>query len=212
MAGFNDPAGCIMTAKSYPALRLTVRPSTISRLATLLQRGFLVPCPEPVALNTLLQGLPGFDQGYIRGRIETIFINGRAADALDTPLQPGCTVALSAAMPGLAGAIFRKGGAHASLRSIPAADQHPQTTTEGFVTVKLFNMIATDRAEDILPRGILMKGPVLARFLRRQQERLRPLVVDIRQDTHTLSLEEACLLAETTPYIKFKATETSEPG
>ena len=33
-------------------------------------------------------------------------------------------------------------------------------------------------------------------FFSQQQERLRPLLVDIRKNTHSLSLKEACLFAE----------------
>ncbi len=110
-------------------------------------------------------------------------------------------------MPGLAGAIFRKGGLHASLRSQPARAQTKLTTTDGFITVKLFNTIATDTVEDILPRGILMKGPVLARFFHRQQERLRSLLIDIQHDTNSLSLKKARLLAETDDVLHLKVLE-----
>ena len=64
----------------------------------------------------------------------------------------------------------------------------------------------------LLACGILMKGPVLARFFHRQQERLRSLLVDIRKDTHSLSLKEACLFAEINPVIELKAGDTSEQG
>ena len=196
-----------MPATESPTLLLTVRAGTIPRLAPLLQRGFLLPCSRPVSLYDFLQGLPGFDREYITSRIETIFINGCAADSLEAALSAGDTVALSAAMPGLAGAIFRKGGLHASLRSQPARAQTKQTTTGGFITIKLFNMIATDTVEDILPRGILMKGSVLARFFHRQQERLHSLLIDIHHDTNSLSLKKARRIAETDDILHLKALE-----
>jgi len=182
----------------------------MARLAPLLQRGFLVPDPGPITLYDFLLDLPGFDHEYITSRIETIFINGCAADSLETALPTGGTIALSAAMPGLAGAIFRKGGVHASLRSKPAQTPTPQPAAGGYVAVKLFNMIAADTVENLLASGILMKGPVLARFFNRQQERLHSLLVDIREDTRSLSLKEACLFAETNPVIELKAGDTSE--
>ncbi|MCF6186152.1 MAG: hypothetical protein L3J49_01560 [Desulfobulbaceae bacterium] len=196
-----------MPFQKQPTLILSVRGGTMARLAPLLQRGFLVPCPGQVTLYDFLPGLPGFNREYITSRIETIFINGCAADSLETTLPVGSTVALSAAMPGLAGAIFRKGGLHASLRSQPARAQTKLTTTDGFITVKLFNTIATDTVEDILPRGILMKGPVLARFFHRQQERLRSLLIDIQHDTNSLSLKKARLLAETDDVLHLKVLE-----
>ncbi len=201
-----------MQTQKQPTLILTVRPGAVVRLAPLLQRGFLVPDPGPITLYDFLLDLPGFNHEYITSRIETIFINGCAADSLETTLPTGGTVALSAAMPGLAGAIFRKGGLHASLRSKPARTPTPQRATGGFVTVKLFNMIATDTAGELLPRGILMNGDVLARFFHRQQERLHSLLVDIRKDTRSLSLKEACLFAEINPVIELKAGDTSKQG
>ncbi len=190
-----------------PLLVLTVRTGTMSRLAPLLQSGFLVPCSGPVTLHDLLRSLPGFDREYITSRIETIFINGCAADSPEATLSAGDTVALSAAMPGLAGAIFRKGGLHASLRSRPARAQTKQTTTDDFITVKLFNMIATDTVEDILPRGILMKGSILARFFHRRQERLQTLLIDIRHDPAPLSLKGARRLAEEGDTLQLKVLE-----
>ncbi len=84
-----------MPATEPPTLILTVQAGTISRLAPLLQRGFLVPCPGQVTLYDFLPGLPGFDREYITSRIETIFINGCAADSLETTIscrQHGCPV------------------------------------------------------------------------------------------------------------------------
>lgn len=196
-----------MPATTPPTLVLTVRPGTLSRLSTLLQRGFLVPCSGPLPLQDFLLGLPGFNQQYIASRIETIFINGCAADSLEEILQPGNTVALSAAMPGLAGAIFRKGGAHASLRSKPVSSRPVQSTSDGFITLKLFNMIATETVEMLLPHGILIKGSVLTRFFHRQQERLRTLLVDIRHDASSPSLEEARLFVQSHAVIRLVVRE-----
>jgi len=193
-----------MLEKIPPTLILTLEPNTISRLTTLLQRGFLVPCAAPVTLYELLQNLPGFDRQYITDHIETIFINGTACDSLEHFLVPGNTVALSAAMPGLAGAIFRKGGAHAGLRSKTAPALSTQAEPEGFISVKLFNMIADDRGEEMLTEGILVKGPILARFFHKQQERLQSLLIDIRQNSMSLSMEDARLFAEAHSRIQLR--------
>ena len=199
-----------MPTQKQPTLVLTVRPGFMLRLAPLLQRGFLIPVPGPITVYGLLLKLPGFDRQYITSRVETIFINGCAADSLETTLPAGSTVALSAAMPGLAGAIFRKGGLHAALRSKPARRPVPLPAADGCMTVKLFNIIATDTVEELLTRGILMNGDVLARFFHRQQERLQSLLVDIRHDTNSLSLKDARLLAEADDTLLLKAIEAHE--
>ena len=184
-----------MHATAPPSLILNIKHNTIARLSTLLQRGFLVPCSAPVSLADLLLSLPGFDREYITTHIETIFINGTAGDSLEQLIAPGNTVALSAAMPGLAGAIFRKGGIHAGLRSTPVSP--PAVHTNGaFITVKLFNSIGADKGGHLLMSGVLVKGSALTRFFRNQRERLQSLLVDIRQSKKVLSLNEATLFAE----------------
>jgi len=104
---------------SPPQLVISVPRDSAAGFASLLQYGFLLAVDKPVALLPLLLSLPGFTAEYLEKTVQTIFINGVAADRLDQPLSGGGTVALSAAMPGLAGAIFRRQGIHGVLRSTP---------------------------------------------------------------------------------------------
>jgi hypothetical protein len=146
------------------------------KTATLLQRGFVLPVTDTISIAELLMGLPGFNQEYIRDRIQTIFVNGLAEDNTSRELSAGDILALSAAMPGLAGAIFRRGGQHASLRTRPAELNPFESDQSGYITVKLFNMIATETGPQLLQTGILIKGKTLARFLDRQGERILPVI------------------------------------
>ncbi|RUM36248.1 MAG: hypothetical protein DSY57_05885 [Desulfobulbus sp.] len=186
----------MQTTQPYPIITLTVAPQQIKRLATLLQRGFLIPCPNPVALETLLLGLPGFNREYIHNRIETIFINGSAADSLAYSLEPGSTVALSAAMPGLAGAIFRKGGPHAGLRTLPPPARSEDHGHHEFVTLKLFNMVADDTVQPLLCRGILMKHATLARFFRNRAEQLQHILFAISINSTMIPLNKTVQLPD----------------
>ena len=160
------------------------------KLATLLQRGFVLPVTGTVSIQELLAGLPGYSEEYIRERIQTIFVNGLAADDTARELAAGDTLALSAAMPGLAGAIFRRGGQHASLRTRPVAARRLGTAQAGYITLKLFNMIATETGRRLLEEGILIRGKILARFLRRQGERILPLMERVELEDSTLSPSE----------------------
>ena len=146
------------------------------KTATLLQRGFVLPVTGTISIAELLIELPGFNEEYIRDRVQTIFVNGIAEDNTGRELLPGDALALSAAMPGLAGAIFRRGGQHASLRTRPEAVKSDKTDYSGFITLKLFNMIATETGPQLLQDGILIKGKTLARFLDRQGERILPVI------------------------------------
>jgi len=159
-----------MQHHSLPTLRFSL-PDGTKRLASLLQRGILVPCSRPINLEALLLDLPGCDRDYISRTIETIFVNGTAVDSLTVQLHPGATVGLSAAMPGLAGAIFRKGGPHAGLRSQPFATRNADPG-EPYIMVRLFNQVAVDLAGPILGRGAIMRGAALARFVRNRASQL----------------------------------------
>jgi hypothetical protein len=157
-------------------LALNTTGDAASKTATLLQRGFVLPVTGTISIVELLLSLPGFNEEYIRDRVQTIFVNGLAEDNTSRELVPGDVLALSAAMPGLAGAIFRRGGQHASLRTRPVAVNHSETDQSGYITLKLFNMIATETGPRLLQAGILIKGKTLARFLDRQGERILPVI------------------------------------
>lgn len=174
-------------------LSLNTTQNAADKIATLLQRGFLLPVDHPVSIAELLTGLPGFTAEYIRDRVQTIFVNGLAEDNTERELAPGDTLALSAAMPGLAGAIFRRGGQHASLRTRPKVSKRLDTDQSGYITLKLFNMVATETGSQLMKPGILIKGTILARFLDRQAERILPIIGHVKMDN---ALVEPSALAD----------------
>ena len=184
-----------MTPQTVPSVTLILRHGAANKPATLLQRGFLVPASRPFTIVELLKKLPGFETNYITARIQTIFVNGTAADTLEQVLTPGSTLALSAAMPGLAGAIFRRGGRHSSLRSEPVTSTQQFTGEPGYITIKLFNMIATERGPDILRGGVLVEGKTLTRFLTYRGESMQALVKQIALDGRQITFKE--LIAKT---------------
>ena len=160
------------------------------KIATLLQRGFVLPVTGTISIAELLIELPGFNKEYIRDRVQTIFVNGIAEDNTGRELTAGDALALSAAMPGLAGAIFRRGGQHASLRTRPVTVTHNETDQSGYITLKLFNMIATETGPQLLQTGILIKGKTLARFLDRQGERILPVIEQAEVENTPVELAE----------------------
>jgi hypothetical protein len=148
-----------------------------NQMTSLLQRGFLLPINAPLSIRDVLTALPGFTPEYIDTRVQTIFVNSLAVDDTSNILIPGDTLALSAAMPGLAGAIFRRGGRHASLRTRPISGRlNIPSDQPGRITVKLFNMIAVETGPVLLQSGIIVQGAVLASFFQRQHERILPFI------------------------------------
>ena len=189
-----------------PNTRLTlVLPATIAAgFASLLQHGILYPVPGPVAIRPFLLSLPGFTADYIEGTVQTIFINGAAADSLDRPLGQGGTLALSAAMPGLAGAIFRRQGPHGSLRSRIAGDAPIGADGPGCITLKLFNSIAADRVLDLLAAGIRVTGQALVEFAGRRGELFEPPVA-LRLDGRSVTSDELLAAAARSEVVELRA-------
>jgi hypothetical protein len=125
----------------------------------LLQRGVTVQAEVGCSLRELLCGQFGIPADYVAGRITTIFLDNRPVDVLDSTIREGARVALSAAMPGLVGAVMRRSGFYAALRQ---GISHSETAGEtkagsGTVRLKLFNLLLPELAPLILARGVLLE-------------------------------------------------------
>jgi hypothetical protein len=148
--------------------------------------------------------VPGFTQEYIELAVQTVFINGVAADNLDLDLPAGSIIALSAAMPGLAGAIFRRQGMHGSLRSRPTVPGVPLAKECGFITLKLFNSIASDRVLDLLTHGVTIHGKAVHDFAIRQANLFHSPTV-LAMDGRQTSYEELLQVTSESPRIRMQA-------
>lgn len=113
----------------------------------------------------------GIPDDYLDKRIQTLFLNGKAIDDPDTTIVPDKAVlALSAAMPGLAGATLRKGGSYASFRKAitEASVSTPSTPPQkGSITLKLFNFISRELAPILLRYGIQIGTAELLHLLQK---------------------------------------------
>ena len=146
-------------------LELDVAPGDIPLYTTVLQGGILVEARDGIRLGSFLDALPGFDHDYIVNEIQTIFLNGTAIDDLETAIEGDHPVlALSAAMPGLAGAILRRNSFHAALRTTVTERREHHDRGPITVTVKLFNSIARDCGPALLAAGIRLNAAALRVF------------------------------------------------
>lgn len=146
---------------------LLVKTEVPAGFTTLLQSGIFLKARQGETIGSLLTSLPGFTMEYARQRIQTIFLNGLPADDLNQQLWGNeAVIAISAAMPGLAGAIFRKGGMHAALRTETAGklSGNEENTQPLQVRLKLFNMIAAERGLAILAGGCVLRSASLEKF------------------------------------------------
>jgi hypothetical protein len=149
-------------------IRLLVDTEALSKYTTMLQSGIYVEVDQGTTIGELLFSLPGFSEEYVKTRVETIFLNGLPADNLQQQLfGKKAVIAISAAMPGLAGAIFRKDGIHASLRTTTAGKLSSVNAPEAPITIrlKLFNMISKDRGEQLFSNSCVVSAKSLIQFL-----------------------------------------------
>ena len=132
----------------------------------ILGMGVDIPMRIGISLKQMLCDQLKMPLAYLEQRIQTILVNGHAVDQVDTlVLADGDIIALSAAMPGLAGAILRKGGALSPMRA--AISQAPSAGNDaagqmGTVRLKLFNMVAREMGPQILAQGVWLQGKIWA--------------------------------------------------
>ncbi len=140
-------------------VKTQICPNMLSYFFPFFQQGITVDVETGCSIRELLCGQLGIDQAYLEERISTIFLNGKPVDDCATAVVVDSAVlALSAAMPGLVGAMLRKGGFYTAMRSditykTSSADS---IRAKGRIRLKLFNSIMGEVGPLILRRGIIM--------------------------------------------------------
>jgi len=183
---------------TVPKITLTVKPDRISLFSPLLGQGFSLKTRTGISVRDLLCRQIGVSDDYLDQRIQTIFLDGKVVDNVDTSvIRQGSTLALSAAMPGLAGATLRRGGAYAAMRSqISYKNKKGDDSVEnGTVMLKLFNLVALELGPMFLKQGIWIDGKNLENFFRRVPDffwdgYLTAEIDGISQDVRKISLME----------------------
>jgi hypothetical protein len=102
-------------------------------------------------------------------KIQSIMLDGKPVDDIGSSLlHSGSTLALSAAMPGLVGATLRRGGAYSSFRS--GITYHEAENAgepgEGWVRVKIFNLLMAVLGPGLLRAGVLVRSSDLLDLLK----------------------------------------------
>ena len=148
-----DPAD----AGSAVKLCLSVSADRLVCFFPLLQKGCALEVSLGRPIRALLRDQLGVPEEYIETRIQTVFLDGKPVDDIDTALvRDGATLALAPAMPGLMGAMLRRGGYYAPMRSeiTHQDDTVTQGIREGRIVVKLFGMALRELGPKFLARGV----------------------------------------------------------
>jgi hypothetical protein len=139
--------------KSYIAINSNELPV----LAAVFQKGFRIEVDTGCSVRELLCTQWRLTDEYVDGRISTIFIDSKPVDDLNTAvIEDGATLALSCAMPGLVGAVMRRGGLLSSFRSGISYSHtvKKDKVRPGCIRVKLFNMLIKELGSGFLKAGI----------------------------------------------------------
>ena len=176
---------CNKEMMHLPIIEITVPAERAALFYQLLAGGMRQRVETHRSLRDILCRQLGMDGGYLKNHIQTIFLNGRAVDDLDLEMaMDGSEIALSAAMPGLVGAVFRKGGllsvfrAEISSGNLDAKD----SGNRGTILLKLFNRVAADLGVDFLKNGIRLESRQLKRFLDQQAETIARMAQKVTMD------------------------------
>ncbi len=152
---------------------MTINDELVPLFLPLLGKGFKINAQLGCSIRDFLCRQLGLSPEYLEDRIQTVFLNGKAVDDLDAaPLNPESVLALSGAMPGLAGATLRRGGHLSKMRSeISHENEYVcRPGEEGSVTLKLFNLTLKDLGPMCLENGIWIVGKDLRHLLTGQSE------------------------------------------
>ena len=147
---------------------LRIEAGKLGALFPLLQNGFMIRIEIGSSIETLLCERYGLDPDFVEERISTVFLDGRPVDDIgSTTLQDGSILALSAAMPGLVGATFRRGGYLAPFRNVITYRPNGEALTggRGLATIKLFNLLIKELGPAFLHQGVYFTGEGFQAFM-----------------------------------------------
>lgn len=159
------------TVKPRRHIQLEVVADSIPLFFELLRNGFSADITVGCSLEHMLCNQMNIAPDYLRNRVQTVFLNYSPIDDLASAAVPdGAVISLSAAMPGLNGAVMRRGGPLSEMRR--SISHSPEEICSqpfpGRVTLKLFNLIARELGSHFLTRGIVISSKALGELLKRQ--------------------------------------------
>jgi hypothetical protein len=182
-----------MEDKKESHLKLTFPIGESPGFSWLLQCGFVVKAGSCGSVRRFLRDEMNLNTDFIENVIQSIFLDGKPVDDLDQArVKDGCTLALSAAMPGLVGATMRRGGYYAALRSGISYKENNvfESSHAGFVTVKLFNLVASELESALMKQGIRVRAEALEEFLKSRPVGFWTRLESIALDGSRITVEE----------------------
>lgn len=196
-------------------VELEVNAANLPPFFSLLEKGVVLPATTGCTLREFLCGQLGLSQAYLDQRIQTLFLDARPVDDVDTAvIRDGCTLALSAAMPGLLGATMRKGGRYAAFRRdiSQQSDAKRAGAASGRVTVKAFNMVARELGGQLLERGVEIHGRALQQIVERIHAVSPGAVVKARLDGQETTVDADLFSSQASRRLRLFVKAVGQPA
>jgi hypothetical protein len=186
-----------MTSSNSPVCRIQMTLKEDSRFRILMngvfRQGVRVEILGGSSIRQVIVDQLGISEDYLEKRVQTLFLNGKPVDDVDAMnVSDGYTLALSAAMPGLAGATLRKGGKYAAFRQQISlgGDSSVPVLRKGWMILKLFNQVAEEQGAAVLTKGIGISGGDFLDILRRARDQsLLREILELKVNGNALSPE-----------------------
>ncbi len=178
-------------ANTLPRLDLVIGNGLVPRFFFLFQQGVMIRSHVGCSIRVFLSEEIGAGRDTI-DKIQSIFLDGSPVDDLSAAtIKDGSVLALSAAMPGLVGATLRRGGLLSSFRNTITyhEDSARCASGEGFIQIKLFNLLMDELGPGLLKRGVYVKSSDFMNLLAEQSQDLRQGCLRAVLDGNAVGLE-----------------------
>jgi len=196
-----------------PRIVLDLHEKLLSRFTALFSKGVVVEARTGCTLREFVCEQLRVPEEYLEQRIQTIFLNGKAVDDYATAIvTDGASLALSAAMPGLVGAVFRRGGFYAGLRNTVThqSDGSAACAMAGSVTVKLFNLTVKEIGPLMLKNGVRVGGKDLQGLLVQFADDFQSGCRQALLDDQPISLDKLTGRLATFDQVDLRISESSD--
>lgn len=140
-------------------IKIVTHQENVHLFFPLLQHGFRMETSAGESVKDFLIQNCSLNDEYIESRLKTVFLDGKPVDDIEKgALTDGAVLALSSAMPGLAGTTLRRGGHLAVFRSGITHQNKNDEAGSGniMIRVKLFNLVIKDVGVKLLAKGIIL--------------------------------------------------------
>ncbi|WP_027723251.1 hypothetical protein [Maridesulfovibrio zosterae] len=143
-----------MTSK----LKTVTIPKGIPGTITLLQKGVRIHAIEGMSIREFMTEAIGLSADYAEKRVRAIFVNSSPVDDIDgVKIKDQDIISLSGALPGICGIAMSRDTVISGFRSdISARTSDAVRQGNAIITVKLFNLVASESGALLLEKGVIV--------------------------------------------------------